>query len=249
MKRLWVLASLFATLLIFGQPSAAQGGGEDKVVSIELNQADVRAGLKLLFDQTGANYTIDPAVQGTVTVKLKDVPFTTALRSILSQVKATYRITGGVYEIVVREEVVIPSSEESEDKPTEETTKKESVTRIPIYHADPYIVLQLAAGAMPIYPEISTLQGMGGGMGGYGGGGYGGGGFGNGFGGGGFGQGGFGQGGFGQGGFGQGGFGSGGGFGGLGGGGFGGGYNRGGGYGGIGGGFGGGGFGGGFGGR
>jgi hypothetical protein len=201
----------------------AQDLRDKTVPSLELQDADVRDALRLLFESVGVtNYTIASDVQGRITVKLTNVPFETALRNILDQVGATWSIEAGIYQIKKREEPPAPSTGPS----TTETPQATQVIRkIQIQHADPYLIALLLSGNQDFaaQPEYSTQAGgfgnFGGGFGGQGGGfggqsgfggGFGGGGFGGGFGGGGFGGGGFGGGGFGGGGFGGGGFGGGG---------------------------------------
>src|SRR5438874_4706829 len=44
----------------------------NKRVTLNLENADLRYALKLLFTSAGMNYTLDQAVQGTVTVSLND---------------------------------------------------------------------------------------------------------------------------------------------------------------------------------
>ncbi|MCW5937827.1 MAG: hypothetical protein KIT11_11040 [Fimbriimonadaceae bacterium] len=186
---------------------------------LELDQADVRDALKVIFRAVNASYSVRQDVQGTVTVSLRDVPFETALRNVLNQVQATYSIEGGVYVIFPRPTSTIDAgANESEiTAPAEQTSP---VVKIRVRNADPALITAILAGNADILtpPEQSTASGLGssgsgsglGGGGGFGGGGFGGGGFG----GGGFGGGGFGGGGFsggGGGGFGGGGFGGGGG--------------------------------------
>ena len=212
-------------------PTRAQGGaGGQTIPSVQFENADIRDALKVLFKAVGANYSVAPEVQGLVTANLSNVPFETALRNLLNQVNSTYRIEGGIYNIILKP-VETPTPVGTGDLGAA-TTRTNPIVKIRIKHADPALIVEILAAraGIMIQPEMSTL---GGGMGGFGGGGMGGG-----FGGGG--MGGFGGGGMGgMGGGGMGGFG-GGGMGGFGGGGFGGGS---GGFGG--GGFGGGGFGGG----
>src|SRR5256885_9807517 len=66
----------------------------NKKVTLNLENADLRYALKLLFTSAGVNYTLDQAVQGSVTVALTDVPFRTSLDSVLrstqSQAPLTY---------------------------------------------------------------------------------------------------------------------------------------------------------------
>ncbi|MBI5708429.1 MAG: hypothetical protein HZC36_15710 [Armatimonadetes bacterium] len=241
-------ASAVLSVWAMAAPTFAQGDVQNKEIeSLELEQADVREALKILFKQVGdVSYSIDPAVQGYVTCSLKKVPFETALQNVLKQVDATYRREGPIYTIIKREQPPPPTPDTQTGQPSS-TTSSKPIRRIPIRSADPLFIQIMLSGtnSTSIWPEMSTIfngsqgggmGGMGGGMGGFGGG-----------------QGGFGSGGLGGGfGGGQGGFGGGGGFGGSGGfgrsgGGFGGGGFGGGGLGG--GGFGGGGFGGGGGGR
>ncbi|MFQ3586145.1 MAG: secretin and TonB N-terminal domain-containing protein [Fimbriimonadaceae bacterium] len=221
-----------AVVLMAGAPTkglAQADPSQTPIPSLELEQADVREALRQLFRSVNVSYSISPDVQGTVTLSLRNVTFETALRNILNQVDATYRVEGGVFQII-RREALTPDITQGQDLTAPAATKP--VRRLKIQRADPaYIIMMLNGGSTPgnARPEMSTL--MGGGFGGgFGGGGFGGGGFGGGLGGfgGGFGGGGLGGfggfGGGGLGGFGGGGFGGfgGGGFGGMGGGGFGG---------------------------
>jgi type II secretory pathway component GspD/PulD (secretin) len=61
---------------------------------------DVREALRGLFRELKISYSIDPAVQGQVTPESSQESFEARLLSILRQVDATYRIEGGVYEII-----------------------------------------------------------------------------------------------------------------------------------------------------
>lgn len=185
------------------------------IQSINLDQADVRDALKVLFKDVKAQYTVAPDVQGVVTVSLDHVPFETALRNILNQVDATWAVDAGIYSIVKKQAAEAPQAIEA---PVRESSFSVPIT-IPLRSIDPARLLQLLQGVDNVNgsPEISPLINIGGG--GFAGGGFGGGGFGNtgvggGFGGGGIGGGGFGGGGVGFGGGGVGGGGVGGGFGG-----------------------------------
>jgi hypothetical protein len=224
MKRhILAMVGAIAVIGAFAVPvnANAQDLRDKTVPSLELQDADVRDALRLLFESVGVtNYTIAQDVQGRITVKLTNVAFETALRNILDQVDATWSIEAGIYQIKKREQPPAPSTGPT----TPETPQATNVIRkIQIQHADPYLIALLLSGNQDFasQPEFSTQAGGfggfgGGGQGGFGGGGQGG--FGGGFGGGGSGFGG-GGGGFGGGGFGGGGFGgSGGGFGGGGGG-------------------------------
>ncbi len=197
--------------------------GNTIIESLELDQADIRDALKIIFRATGLNYTVAADVQGVITVSLKDVPFKTALRNILNQVDSTWREEAGIYNIVRKPAVTAPTAT---DPGSLGAAAANPIRKIYIQHADPFLIALLLSGSGSVnsQPETSTSVGIGGGGQGGGQGGFGGGngGFGGGQGGfGGGGQGGFGggggQGGFGGGGGGFGGFGGGGGGGGIGG--------------------------------
>ncbi|MES1227105.1 MAG: hypothetical protein ABUL72_00450, partial [Armatimonadota bacterium] len=113
------------------------------------------------------------------------VPFETALRNILNQVDATWSIDGGIYNVIRKPVLDNPTS--VDQSPTTDTYQLP--IPIPLKAIDPARLLQLLEARDNVLgqPEISPLQGIGGGIGqqgGFGGGGFGGGGAGGGFGGG-----------------------------------------------------------------
>ncbi|MHB8636355.1 MAG: hypothetical protein ACYC96_07775 [Fimbriimonadaceae bacterium] len=217
MNKQLLLLTLLAAIAMGGAPLKAHaqttGGGTGDVsnqviASLDLEDVDVRDAIRALFKNVNANYVVAPEVQGTVTVQLKSITFEVALRNILDQVKATYRIEGGIYNIIKRDEGPPPTTDTTNTQPL--LTQSQTPRRIYLNHADPtYIIMMLAAtGTSTVkFPEYSTIMngslfggggggsGYGGGGGGMGGGGMGGGGFGGGMGGGGMGGGGFGGGG------------------------------------------------------
>jgi hypothetical protein len=199
--------SVFSGGAACAQDSATQDTTKDlasKKVTLNLENADVKYALKLLFQSVGVNYTLDPNVIGTVTVSLTDVPFRVALENILRSVASvqplTYRVESGVYNIAPK---VVETNTEPPATPETDTTKKAATRteKIQLNFADSADIARIFGGQV-IQTRFGSL-----GQGGFGGG-MGGGGFGGGQGGGGFGG---GQGGFGGGGLGGGGFGGGGG--------------------------------------
>jgi hypothetical protein len=243
MKIQLVLAAIAVLMAAQASPLLAQQGGDptQRRVTVKYDQADVRFVLKQLFDSVGVSYTLDPNVQGTVTVSLTDVPFTVALDNILRPLNLTYRVENGVYFVTVRQPEETPLAPNIDTTTPDEGVRLNLPEKVQLNYASPTLIAALLGGTLISYAQYELQSGgggLGGGFGGFGG-------LGGGFGGsGGGGLGGFGGLGGGFGGFGGGGLGGGfGGFGGGGFGGFGGGGFRGGGFGG--GGFGGGGFGGG----
>jgi hypothetical protein len=211
--------AIIALAAVIAAPAASFAGQDDpgnKIIpSINLDRADVRDALKILFRNVGVSYSVDPAVQGIVTANLTNVPFETALRNLLNQVNGTYRVEGGIYVIVPKPTgfVVNPDTGTGLQNLPETQPLTERIS-MAIRSADPQHIFNLLQkqGSTTRSPEVSSFSkpglggggGFGGGGGGLGGGGFGGGGFGG------------GSGGLGGGGFGGGnsGFGGGGGFGG-----------------------------------
>jgi hypothetical protein len=184
-----------ATLLAFGlcayAPTAAysqptQGTQENPsntiIPSIDLESADVRDALKILFKNVGVSYSVAADVQGNITLHITDKPFETTLEAILKQVDATYRVDAGVYTIIKKEDTTGVVATPDQTDTTTQITQKKRLVRIKILHADPALILTLLTGRLNIGggPEISALSSSGGGGGIGGGGGFGGGGFGGG---------------------------------------------------------------------
>ena len=183
------MAAVFGAALFgaFPAQALAQDDPSQKIIaSLEYEQADVREALRALFKNVGVSYTIAPEVQGTITVSLKNVTFETALQNITRQVDATYRIEGGIYQIVRRE--IEQGGVNTGDVPTVATGDGKQWIRLRlIKHADPQLIFLLigqqgGSQDFSLYPERTTVSntpsGGGGGGGGLGGGGGAGGGLG-----------------------------------------------------------------------
>jgi type IV pilus assembly protein PilQ len=68
-------------------------------VSLDFQGADLRAVLRTFSEVSGLNMVIDPAVQGTVDVQLRDVPWDQALDIILRANKLGYVVDGTIVRI------------------------------------------------------------------------------------------------------------------------------------------------------
>jgi hypothetical protein len=183
MKKLfqWTLTAVVGLMMVSAPISAhAQIDPKDRIIpSLEFNDADVRDALRVLFKTVNVPYVINSDVQGTVTCSLTNVPFETALRNILSQVNATYRVEGGVYTILVKQDAGSrPVGDGGDGGFTPTTTEKDVYpTIIPIRHADPMYIINLLNATWDMYmsPEITLGQSLSGGAGGGFGSGFGGG--------------------------------------------------------------------------
>jgi type IV pilus secretin PilQ/predicted competence protein len=84
------------------QPSAAQGQPTRYTgvpVSLDFQGADLRAVLRTFSEISGLNIVIDPTIQGTVDVALRDVPWDQALDIILRANKLGYSVDGTIVRI------------------------------------------------------------------------------------------------------------------------------------------------------
>ena len=68
-------------------------------VSLDFQQADLRAVLRVFAEISGLNIVIDPAVKGSVDVALRDVPWDQALDIVLRSNKLGYTVDGTVVRI------------------------------------------------------------------------------------------------------------------------------------------------------
>ncbi len=177
LRRFRIIAGIAAVLA--GAPFAAfaqdasSGKGQsvsDRRVTLKVDAADIRSALKLLFESAGANYTLDQSVQGAVTVSLQDVPFRTALESVLrsteSAVPLTYRIEDGVYNIVQKttpDPIIVDGLGPIDLGQKPVAPPKQKVGKINLNYADVRDILAVFGGTL-IESRSSTL-GMGGGFG------------------------------------------------------------------------------------
>lgn len=97
-------AAVSPTVLLAQTPSQPGSGNGPRrysgnPVSLDFQQADLRAVLRVFAEISGLNIVIDPAVKGTVDVALRDVPWDQALDIILRANKLGYSVDGTVVRI------------------------------------------------------------------------------------------------------------------------------------------------------
>ena len=85
------------------QPQIAQPSGASRFnghpVSLDFQGADLRAVLRTFAEISGLNVVIDPTIQGTVDVALRDVPWDQALDIILRANKLGYSVDGTIVRV------------------------------------------------------------------------------------------------------------------------------------------------------
>ncbi len=208
-------ALVLGALALLGGPSAAPVRAQDaavtaadtgKPITLNLINVPVQASLRTLFNSAGIrNYIIDSDVQGFANINVSEVPFSLALRQMLSSVNPplTFDIENGAYHVKVQRATpppaptIVPPSTTvagADETGTSTADQPKRFYRIPIDKYDAFYIATLLGATGIVRVGVNDVIPAGGG----GGGGNNGGGFGGGFGGGN--QGGFGggnQGGFG----------------------------------------------------
>jgi len=99
-------------------------------ISLDFQGADLRAVLRTFAEISGLNIVIDPAVQGTVDVALRDVPWDQALDIILRANKLGYFIDGTIVRIAPL--TVLAEEESQRRKLGEEQALAGQLTTIPV---------------------------------------------------------------------------------------------------------------------
>ena len=133
-------------------------------VSLDFQQADLKSVLRVFSEISGLNVVIDPSVQGTVDVALKDVPWDQALDIILRANQLGYLVDGTVVRIAPLK--VLADEESQRRKLSDEQALSGAVkvlTKTPSYAkaADLSALLTKSVlsqrGAVQVDPRTNTL--------------------------------------------------------------------------------------------
>jgi len=108
-RRLWLIpvAATFLMGLVLSIAGASRGGQTPQALgnvltAVDAEDMEVRELIRTVFRGQGISYSIAPDIQGTVSVRMRNVTLDVALRNILRQVESTYLVEGGVVAIVPR---------------------------------------------------------------------------------------------------------------------------------------------------
>lgn len=160
-----------------GAPAAppAPAQTQQKPVTLDLRDAPVRAALEQLFSKIKADYVIDPAVSGYVTLRITDKPFEDALRLLLraGTMPLTYTRDNGVYIVKPRrvasaaEAALGPAGPPSDptfvDSGTVDLSGGRRMESIQLVYIDPYDLKDILG--ITIIPVGSRPHNLGGGAG------------------------------------------------------------------------------------
>ena len=110
--------------MAIGQRSCPQQTGQGPraysghPVSLDFQGADLRSVLRTFSEISGLNLVIDPAVQGTVDVTLRDVPWDQALDNILRSNKLGYVVDGTIVRVAPLNVLVAKRRRRAASSPT-----------------------------------------------------------------------------------------------------------------------------------
>lgn len=149
----------------------AQFDNSNKKVSVEYKNSDVREVIISLLKPEGVSYSINPDVQGSVTVSVKEVPLETVLENVLRQVDCTYEVSGGLIIIKKRQQdTILP---ETKDISVQSGKTAKVIRKVFIRSTDPLLIAMLLSGNQNYFgtpePTQSSYTITGSSMGGFGG--------------------------------------------------------------------------------
>ncbi len=165
-----------STLPAIAQPPAEKGQDavkdpSNQKIDLDLESTNLYYGLKLLFSQIKANFTIDDSLKSlSVTAHLSQVPFRVALETLLKSTSTplTYKMESGIYSVVPKVEEAAPTElgPEGPQEPRSSGYKYGIIRPVNLSAAD--IVGALGGSIVSIgYNKVNYGSGgLGGGMGG-----------------------------------------------------------------------------------
>ena len=98
-------------------PSVVQGTGGSRLISMDLEGADLLTVLRALAEYSGRNIVAGKGVSGKVTVSLRDVPWLTALKTILAANGLDYVTENGILRVATPGEIAKMRDEEEKAAP------------------------------------------------------------------------------------------------------------------------------------
>ena len=141
---------------IVEQPAAASRfGGEP--ITLDYQDADLRAVLRTFAEISGLNIVIDPTISGTVDVSLKEVPWDQALDIILKANKLGYAVDGNVVRIAP---LAVLAQEEQERRKLSDAKAlagELQILTVPLSYAKaPELVSILTKSALSLRGEVQV---------------------------------------------------------------------------------------------
>ncbi|ADO67823.1 secretin and TonB N-terminal domain-containing protein [Stigmatella aurantiaca] len=161
MSRVGVFLS---ALLVLASPSlAAPPRAESKRIHLDVVRADLHDVLRMLADVGRLNLVVSDQVQGTVTLKLKNVPWHEALDTVLASHALGQEIEGNVLRVAPLKELAAEAAARAKWKQAREEVAPLKTFFIPVSHARaaellPHVQAQLSPrGTVSVDERTNTL--------------------------------------------------------------------------------------------
>jgi len=126
-----------------GAPGAPQAAGKysGEPISVNLKDVDLKDFFRLIHEISGLNVVLDPAVKGTVTLVLDDVPWDQALDIVLRNNNMDKQLEGNVLRIA-----------------TQDTIKREAETKRDLLKAQAEAVEQVTSTRVLSYAKATAMR-------------------------------------------------------------------------------------------
>jgi type IV pilus assembly protein PilQ len=134
-------ASTMATTASQAAPASAASKYTGEPISVNLKEVDLRDFFRLIHEISGLNVVLDPAVKGTLTIVLDEVPWDQALDIVLQNNSLDKQLNGNVLRIATRD-----------------TLKKEAETLRDLEKAQAEAVAPVTVTRVLSYAKSSTMR-------------------------------------------------------------------------------------------
>jgi len=129
------IARKLAVLAAFAWAAAAPAAPTGKRINLELVRADLHQVLRILAEAGRVNVIVPDEVQGTVTLRLRDVPWDEALDAVLSLHALGYERRGNVLRIAPLKQLAEEADQRARLKRDREGAAPLVTTLIPVSYA------------------------------------------------------------------------------------------------------------------
>lgn len=156
----WLLPiqGLAATLIMVLAVSAARAApdGDALPISVEFNDMDLRAAIRLLADELGHEVVLDESVSGSLTLNIDNIEPLRALQSVLLSRDLDMRLQGGFLHVAPPAVFI---ARDGEAQRLQEATAALSTEYLQINYADVEVILALVTGEADAAGSLLSARG------------------------------------------------------------------------------------------
>jgi type IV pilus assembly protein PilQ len=158
-----IRAAVLALALLGAPALAASPKGDSKRVTIDIVRADIHDVLRMLADMRRLNLVVDEEVKGTVTLKLRNVPWRQALETVLASHGLGRELQGEVMRVAPLSKLKDEANLRAELKQAREQEAPLRTYFVPVNYARaadllPHVQAQLSPrGSVSVDARTNTL--------------------------------------------------------------------------------------------